>query len=161
MSFLFPLFNMIQIICLLPLLQVPLPLNLKAFISYYLQFANFKFDFLFNSFHRWKIIDLSEVNINPLNPNFEENDIKSRAFLVNYGGQLVIWTIVIFLYIPIALLAKFCRWKKFRELKSAYEFTVLLISCSEAFLEFTLLAFLNLFQVHRLIYIIYIYIYIM
>ena len=147
MSFLFPLFNMIQLITLLPLLQIDLPENLRAFIRDYLQFANFHFDFLYNPFHRWNIINLAEVNNNPLNENFELNGIESRILIVNYGGQLVIWTIIAFLYIPICLINKCTGWKKFKELKTAYEYAVLLTSFSEAFVEFTLLSFLNLYQV--------------
>ena len=154
MSFLFPLFNMIQLIVLLPLLEINLPENFKSFINNYLQFANFKFDFLFNPFHRWKIIDLSEVNINPLNDNFERNNLQSKALIVNYGGQLIIWTILNFFYVPIYICAKCCGCKKFKELKSAYEYAILLTSFSEAFVEFALLSFLNIYQV------IYIYIYI-
>ena len=155
MSFLFPLFNMIQLIVLLPLLEVNLPENLQSFIDNYLQFANFKFDFLVNPFHRWNIIDLSEVVNNPLNKNFEENEVNSRVLIVTYGGQLIIWTVIALLYFPILFCAKICGCKKFKELKKAYEFGVLFTSFSEAFVEFTLLSFLNIYQV-----IIYIYIYI-
>ena len=155
MSFLFPLFNMIQLITLIPLLQLDLPENLRSFIGHYLQFANLKFDILFNPFHRWNIIDLTEVLNNPLNDNFEKNDLKSRALIVNYGGQLILWTVVIFLYIPITIIAKCCKIRKFQELKNYYEFAVLLTSFSEAFVEFTLLAFLNSFQVYIYIYIIF------
>ena len=155
MSFLFPLFNMIQLITLLPLLQINLGENLRAFINDYLQFANFRFEFLYNPFHRWNIMNLAEVNNNPLNENFQLNNLQSRALIVNYGGQLVIWTIIAFLYFPICILAKCCKINKFKELKNSYEFGVLLTSFSEAFVEFILLSFLNLYQV-----IIYIYIYI-
>ena len=156
MSFLFPLFNMIQLITILPLLQLNLPENLRAFINDYLQFANFHFDFLYNPFHKWNFIDLAEVNNNPLNDNFELNNVQSRALLVNYGGQLVIWTIIAFLYFPVCILAKCCKINKFKELKNSYEYGILLTSFSEAFVEFTLLSFLNIYQVIRL----YIYIYI-
>ena len=57
------------------------------------------------------------------------------------------------LYIPIALLAKFSKIRKFQELKRAYEFGVLITTFIEAFLEFTLLSFLNLTQVYIYIYI--------
>ena len=147
MSFLFPLFNMLQLINLMPLLEVDLPENLRSFIGIYLQFANLKFDFMYNPFHKWGIIDLTEVNYNPLNDNFERNGIMSKAFLVNYGGQLIFWTIIIFLYIPISIIAKCCGWSKFKELKRAYEYGVLLTSFSEAFVEFALLSFLTMFQV--------------
>ena len=157
MSFLFPLFNMIQLVTMLPLLEVTIPENLRSFIRHYLQFANFKFDILYNPFHKWNIINLGEVNNNPLNENFESNDLASRSLIVNYGGQLVIWTVIILLYFPIAFLAKFCDCKRLKELKCAYEYNVLITSFSEAFVEFALLSFLNMYQVQ---YIIYIYIYI-
>ena len=156
MSLLFPLFNMIQLITLSPLLQLNLPENIRSFISEYLQFANLKFDFLFNPFHNWKLLDLSEVINNPFNDNFAANDLKSRSLLVNYGTQIMIWSFVAFLYIPISIFAKCCKCKKMLELKSAYEYGVLFTSFSEAFVEFTLLSFLNLFQVS--IYIVYIFI---
>ena len=158
MNILFPLFNLIQLILLIPLLELELPENLSIFIREYLQFASFNFEFLYNPFHRWNFIDLSEVNINPLNDNFEENGLKSRSLMVNYGGQLMLWTIIILLYIPITILAKYCKIRKFQKLKRAYEYGVLITSFTEAFLEFTLLSFLNLTQVYIYIYI-YIYIY--
>ena len=154
MSFLFPLFNMIQLIAFLPLLEVNIPANLRTFINEYLQFANFKFDILYNPFHKWNLIDLSQVNYNPLNENFERNEIYSRELLVNYGGQLIIWTIIICTYFPVLVLAKCFPCKALKELKKAYEYGVLLTSFSEAFVEFSLLAFLNIYQV------LYIYIYI-
>ena len=153
LSLLLQLFNMIQLILFIPLLELEIPENLRLFISDYLQFSHFNFEFLYNAFHRWGIIDLSEINYNPLNEKFALNGLKSRVLIVNYGGQLVIWSFVIFLYIPISLLAK-CKIKKFIELKRAYEYGVLIASFSEAFLDFTLLSFLNITQV------IYIYIYI-
>ena len=155
MSLLFPLFNMIQLITILPLLQINLPENFRTFIREYLQFANLKFDFLFNPFHNWKLLDLSEVNYNPFNDNFADNDVQSRSLMVNYGTQLMIWTFIAFLYIPIVIISKCCGCKKMKELKNAYEYAVILTSFSEAFVEFGLLSFLNLFQVS-----IYIYIYI-
>ena len=148
MSFLFPLFNMIQLISILPLLQIDLPENLRAFIKEYLQFANFNFGFLYNPFHMWNIINLAEMNNNPLNENFELNEVNSRVLIVNYGGQLVIWTIVAFLYLPICIIAKCCGFKKFKELKETYEYGVLITSFSEAFVEFTLYSFLNIYQVN-------------
>ena len=157
MSFLFPLFNMIQLINLMPLLELNLPENLRTFIGKYLQFANLKFDFMYNPFHTWNMINLSEVNNRPLNDNFESNGLMSKAFLVNYGGQLIIWTVIIALYIPITGIAKCCKWQIFINLKRAYEYGVLLTSFSEAFLEFSLLSFLNIYQViymHIYIYII-------
>ena len=148
MSYLFPLFNMIQLIIFIPLLELEgLPENFRIFINDYLQFANFQFDFLYNPFHKWNLIDLSEVNSNPYNDNFEKNDLHSRALIVNYGGQLMFWTILIVLYFPILILAKCCKFKKFIELKRSYEYGVLITSFSEAFLEFTLLSFLNITQV--------------
>ena len=156
MNTLLPLFNMIQLIVLMPLLEINLPENLRAFIREYLQFANFNFGFLTNPFHTWGIIDLSEVNYSPLNDNFEENGIESKALIVNYGGQLIIWTFVIFLYLPIVIVAKCCKWKLFLELKRSYEYAVLLTSFSEAYVEFALTSFLNIYQV----LVIYIYIYI-
>ena len=153
MNILLPLFNLIQLILLIPLLTLELPENLRIFISDYLQFASFNFAFLYNPFHRWKLIDLSEVNYNPLNDNFDENGVKSRSLMVNYGGQLILWTLTIVLYIPITILAKCCKIRKFQELKRAYEYGVLITSFTEAFLEFTLLSFLNLTQVY--IYILY------
>ena len=146
MSLLFPLFNMIQLITILPLLQINLPENFRAFIREYLQFANLKFDFLFNPFHNWKVLDLSSVNSNPYNENFADNDLQSRALIVNYGTQLMIWTLVALSYIPIVIFSKCCGCKKLKEIKSAYEYAVLLTSFSEAFVEFSLLSFLNLFQ---------------
>ena len=146
MSFLFPLFNLIQLINLLPLLSLDFPENLRVFISTYLQFANLKFEFLVNPLHQWNIVDLSQFNT-PLNDNFERNGIGCKQFVVNYGGQLIIWTIIIFLYIPITIVAKCCKIKKFIEIKSAYEFNILLASFTEAFLEFSLLSFLNIYEV--------------
>ena len=148
MNILFPLFNLIQLILLIPLLELELPENLTIFIREYLQFASFNFEFLYNPFHRWNFIDLSEVNINPLNDNFEENGLKSRSLMVNYGGQLMLWTITILLYIPITIFAKCCKIRIFQKLKRAYEYGVLITSFTEAFLEFTLLSFLNLTQVY-------------
>ena len=153
MNTLLPLFNMIQLIVLMPLLEINLPENLRAFIRQYLQFANFKFEFLSNPFHNWGIFDLSEINNCPLNDNFEENGIHSKALIINYGGQLIIWIFIIFLYFPIALLAKCCKWKFFIQLKKSYEYAILLTSFSEAYAEFALTSFLNIYQV------IYIYIY--
>ena len=147
MNYLFPLFNMIQIITLIPLLEINLPENFRSFIEEYLQFSNFKFDALYNPIENWGILDLSELNNNPLNENFKANNIHSRSLLVNYGGQLVIWTIIILLYIPVCVLAKWCKINKFKEIKGAYEYGVLLTSFSEAFIEFSLLAFLNLTEV--------------
>ena len=147
MNTLLPLFNMIQLIVLMPLLEINLPENLRGFIRQYLQFANFKFEFLSNPFHNWGIVDLSDVNNSPLNDNFEENDIHSKALIVNYGGQLLIWTFVIFLYLPILLLANCCKSKFFIQLKKSYEYAVLLTSFSEAYVEFALTSFLNLYQV--------------
>ena len=109
MSFLFPLFNMIQLICLMPLLEVSLPENLRSFIEEYLHFANFNFNFLFNPIHRWGLIDLTEIINNPLNQNFKENGLLSRVFLVNYGGEMVIWLTIAFAYIPIFICAKLCK----------------------------------------------------
>ena len=148
LNFLLPLFNMIQLIIFIPLLELQIPENLRVFITEYLQFANFNFGFLYNPFHKWKFLNLSEVNVNPLNDNFERNDVKSRAFIVNYGGPLVVWTFIILLYIPITILAKCCKIKKFIELKKSYEYGVLITSFSEAFLDFTLLSFLNITQVY-------------
>ena len=162
MNLLLPLFNLIQLILLIPLLTLELPENLRIFIKDYLQFASFNFVFLPNPFHRWKFIDLSEVNYNPLNDNFEENGVKSRPLMVNYGGQLMLWTLTIVLYIPITVLAKCCKNPIFLKLKRAYEYGVLITSVSEAFLEFTLLSFLNITQVYtnlNLYISIYIYIY--
>ena len=147
MKFLLPLFNFIQLILLIPLLQLELPENLLVFIREYLQFANFKFAFLENPLHRWKIIDLSEINVNPLNENFERNEVMSRAMMVNYGGQLFLWIITIALYIPIAIFAKCCKISKFKKLKQSYEYGVLMTSFIEAFIEFTLMSFLNITQV--------------
>ena len=147
MSFLFPLFNLIQLLTLLPLLELYLPQNLKTFISDYLQFANFHFGFFPNPVHNFEILDLSEVNIDPYTQKFAENDIHSRSLIVNYGEQLMFWTIMISLYIPITFFAKCCKIKKFQELKRAYEYGVLITSFSEAFLEFTLLSVLNLTKV--------------
>ena len=152
-NILLPLFNLIQLILLIPLLELELPENLRVFISEYLQFASFNFEFLYNPFHRWNLIDLSEVNINPFNDNFEENDVKSRSLMVNYGGQLMLWIITILLYIPITILAKCCKIQKFQKLKRDYEYGVLITSFIEAFLEFTLFSFLNLTQVYIYIYI--------
>ena len=137
----------------MPLLEIALPESLKSFIGEYLQFANFSFDFLFNPFHKWGLIDLSDVVNNPLNPNFKENGLDSRVLIVNYGGQLLIWTIIALFYIPIYIFHKLCPCKKFKELKDAYEYGVLLTSFSEAFVEFTLLSFLNIYQVNIYIYI--------
>ena len=106
LSFMLNLYNMIQLILLIPLLEIKIPENLRVFITDYLQFAHFNLEFLYNAFHQWKIIDLSEVNYNPLNDNFELNGVKSRALIVNYGGQLIIWSVILFFYIPIILLAK-------------------------------------------------------
>ena len=153
MNILFPLFNLIQLILLIPLLELELPQNLTIFIREYLQFASFNFEFLYNPFHNWNFIDLSEVNINPLNDNFEENGLKSRSLMVNYGGQLMLWTITILLYIPITILAKCCKFRKFQRLKRDYEYGVLITSFTEAFIEFTLLSFLNITQVYIYIYI--------
>ena len=161
MNIIFPLFNLIQLILFIPLLELELPENLRIFITEYLQFANFNFTFLYNPFHKWKMINLNEVNYNPLNDNFDRNGIKSRAFIVNYGGQLMFWTFIMFLYFPITILAKCCKIRKFIELKKSYEYGVLLSSFSEAFLDFSLLSFLNITQVSNFTYIylsIYIYI---
>ena len=158
MNFLLPLFNLIQLLLLIPLLQLYLPENLRIFIREYLGFASFNFDILYNPFHRWKFIDLSEVNVNPLNDNFAKNDVKSRALIVNYGGQLVLWTLTIILYVPITIFAKCFKCRILQELKRSYEYGVLITSFSEAFLEFTLMSFLNLTQVYIYnIYNIYIY----
>ena len=145
---------MIQLITLMPLLEIYFPENLRSFIITYLQLANFKFDFMYNPFHSWGIINLSDVNDNPYNENFELNQIHSRALIVNYGTQLLLWGIIISLYIPISICSKCFKCKKFKQLKSAYEFGVLFTSFNEAFVEFALLSFLNITQV------IYIYIYI-
>ena len=143
---------MVQLLVLIPLLHLHLPENLRVFISEYLQFANLNFDFLYNPFHKWKLVDLEEVNNNPYNYHFENNNIKSRAFIVNYGGQLILWTIIIILYIPIVIIAKCCKIKKFQEFKRSYEYGILITSFSEAYLDFTLLSFLNLTDVYIYIY---------
>ena len=155
MNTLFPLFNMIQIITFIPLLEINLPENLRSFINDYLQFSNFKFGILTNPLHSWGIIDLSELNHDPLNERFEENGFESKVLIVNYGGQLLFWTFIIFLYIPITILSKCFKCQKLIQLKTSYEFTILLTSFSEAYLEFSLSSFLNLYQVGY----IYIYIY--
>ena len=147
MNTLFPLFNMIQLITFIPLLEINLPENLRSFINDYLKFSNFKFGILYNPFHSWGILDLSEMNHDPLNEKFEENGIESKALIVNYGGQLLFWTFIIFLYIPITIFSKCFKSKKLSELKKSYEYTILLTSFSEAFLEFGLTSFLNLYQV--------------
>ena len=158
MCYLLPLFNLIQLIALIPLLQIAIPENLRMFITDYLMFAHFKFDFLINPFHRWGLIDLSEVNYNPLNNNFEENGVNSRAYIVNYGGQLVIWAIIIVFYGPITIFAKVCKFKKFIKLKKAYEYEVLFTAFNEGYLELTLLSFLNIYGVNYIyIYIYYVY----
>ena len=149
----FPLFNFIQLILFIPLLELEIPENLRIFITQNLQFANFDLEFMYNPFHNWEIIDLSEINNNPLNDNFQRNEIKSRAFIVNYGVQLMVWTFIIFLYFPITILAKCCKIKKFIEYKKSYEFGVLLTAFTEAFLGFSLLSVLNITQVKLYIYI--------
>ena len=160
-AIIFPIFNFIQLILFIPLLELELPKNFRLFITDYLQFVNFNFEFLYNLFHDWGIIDLSEIRENPLNENFLINDIRSRAFIINYGGQFMIWLIILFLYFPITFIAKTCKFKMFIQLKKSYEFGVLLTTFIESFLGLSLFSVLNITHVnYSYLYVLYIYIYI-
>ena len=156
LSLMWALLNMLQLINLIPLLNVPLPENLRIFIGEYLKFSHFRFDFLDNVFHKWNIINLSEVNDTPFNSRFADNDCRSQAFLVNYGGTLMFWAFILALY-PIAwAFAKCTKLNFFIKIKKSYEFTILFTAFNEAYLEFTLFSFINLYMVIDK----YIYIYI-
>ena len=145
---LLPLFNLIQLISLLPLLQANIPQNLKLFINNYLMFAHFNFDFLYNPLHKSGLMDLSAVNYHPFNKNFEENNITSRAFLVNYGGGIIIWIIIGCIYLLFNILNKFFpKITKFQKIKNSFEYAVILTTFLEGYSLFSLFSLINFYEV--------------
>ena len=149
---------MLQLINLMPLLMVDLPENFRIFINDYLKWSNFRFPWLENFFQQTGILDLTELENNPLHPKFAENGYESRSILINYGGQMFLWVCLLSFYPVIWFLAKCTKFKFFIKLKESYEFTAIITALNESFMEISLVMGISLWEV--LLYT-YIYIYIL
>ena len=144
---------MLQIISLIPLLNIPLPRNLHLFILNYLTWYNFRFTYFDNYIHNSQIFNLSQINDNPLNERFEENGYKSLSIIINFTGQILIGIFLFGLYPPLNLLAKITSRKLFVRAKQIYEYKLSLFALNECFMELTLVFLISLYQV----YLIYFY----
>ena len=147
LSLLIPLFNLIQLISFIPLLEIRLPENLRMFISDYLMFSHFQFPFSQNPLHSWGITDMSDVMNKPYSDNFAAQNIHSKSFAVNYGGQLFIWGTFIAVYIFIRILYIIWKNERLHKMKQAFEYGIFNTLLVEGYIDSSLFAILNLYNV--------------
>ena len=111
-----------------------------------------------NFFHKAKILDLSSLEDQPVHPRFAENGYESKSILINYGGQIFMWILLLCLYPVFWVLAKTTKIKFFVRIKESYEYNAIFTAMTESFMELSLVVLISTWQVY--IYTIYIYIYI-
>ena len=134
-----------QIISFIPLLKLDIPENLRIFLTNYLSLFNFKLPISSG----WATLGI--IKEDPLNQRFADNGYEYKDFFANFALELFIWLIILCCY-PISwLAAKITKMKFFINLKNSYQYSMLLRTLHETFIELSLCAFLNLYSVRYII----------
>ena len=146
-NMMFSFVGMLQLLCLIPIMSINLPNNLLHFINNYLKWANLRFSFLNNFLDKMGLINLDSVNNQSLSTYLDESDYSSKSILVNYGGQIFIYLIIFSCYPLFRLGYKLTKLNLFKTMSKAYEFRIPLIISNLAYVEFSVVSMISLWQV--------------
>ena len=145
LDYMINLLYFLQIICLIPLIQLNLPPFLSHFISGYLTFANLQFDFIPNPFKPF----FEMLDHNPVNSDFASNGYESKSILLIYGQQLMYMIVYLALW-PFAILLNYLAKGKYsfiRKWKEGYKYSGLIGFFSYSYILCSLVTFISLHQV--------------
>ena len=138
------LLNFLQIIYLIPFMELNLPPFLVDFLTDYLGFTNLRFDFIPNPFFElFKILDND-----PINPRFANNGYKSKSILLLYGQQILYMIIYLMLW-PVAKFLNFITKGKYsfiRKWKISYKYNGLISFFSFSYLPCCLVTLISIHQ---------------
>ena len=147
LGIMFSFVSMLQLLCLIPTMSLNLPNNLLYFINNYLRWANFRFSYFNNFLNKIGVINLNSVNNQALSKYLAENDYSSKSILVNYGGQIFLLLIIFSLYPLFRLGFKLTKLNIFKIVSKAYEYRIPLMAANLAYVEFSVVSMISLFQV--------------